>query len=79
MATNSERERHTIDAAIAAAVASLRDVVNRLEAGSRQYAAEVLMRRSGAVEELIRQTDLLLPTPGHGAGWRRWLRFGRRP
>jgi hypothetical protein len=63
-----------VDAAIAHAVASLRDVADRLETGPRQRSAEVLMRGSAAIEELTRQADLLLSDVSGGHGWFRWLR-----
>ena len=71
---SDDREPRMIDAAIAAAVASLRDVADRLEAGPRQRAAEVLMRRSDAIEGLSRQADRLLPKAKRSA-WGRWFRL----
>jgi hypothetical protein len=76
---NHERKWANVDEAIDQAAATLRDVADRLEAGPRQRAAEVLMRRARAIEELSRETDRLLPAVGRGGRWLRWLRFGRRP
>ena len=49
-----DQSRGRADVAIAAAVASLRDIADRLETGPRQRAAELLMRESDAIEELRR-------------------------
>jgi hypothetical protein len=66
------RGRLMVDAAIAHAVASLRDVVARLEAGPRQRAAEVLMHAGSAIEELSREAARLLPVGDRGRvrSWR---------
>ena len=71
----TDKKPEKVDAAIVAAAATLRDVAKRLERGPRQRAAEVLMRGSGAIDELSRQTDRLLPKAKRGL-WRGWLRRG---
>ena len=77
MRANNEQER-TVDAAIASAVASLRNVADRLEAGPRQRAAEVLMRGADAIEELSRLTERLLPATERSSRLRR-MTSGRIP
>ena len=61
-----------IDAAIAGAVATLRDAADRLEVAPPRRAAEALMRTHAALDEVCRQIELILPKRPRG------LRFALR-
>ena len=66
-----DRKRDEIDAAIADAAASFRDIADRLEAAPRQHAAEFLRRGEDAIEDLTREVESLLPPAEGGSRPRR--------